>query len=209
MSKRPGAAAPSIGPAHAAKVVVALVAVLALVGCGGSEEPAAPESSPPFADCATLTAPPPAAPQVTLPGQGDPLPDVALPCFTGGQEVEVSAIRGPAVLNLWGSWCGPCREELPAFQRFADRAAGKVTVIGVDIRDSRSAASSLAEELGVTYPNLFDPSERLRAKLGITALPATLFVDRDGRVRHVYNSTALDEAELATLAAQHLGVTLP
>ncbi|WP_173058700.1 TlpA family protein disulfide reductase [Phytohabitans houttuyneae] len=190
--------------------VAAAVLVLAVAGCDGSDGSApAAEPSPPFADCAGLTAPPPSAAPVALTGEGGPLPEVALPCFTGGQDMVVSAIRGPAIVNLWGSWCGPCREELPAFQRFAERAAGKVTVVGVDTRDSRSAASSLAADLGVTYPNLFDPSEQLRAKLGVTALPATLFVDRDGRVRHLYNSTALDDATLATLAARHLGVTLP
>jgi thiol-disulfide isomerase/thioredoxin len=189
---------------------VALVVVLAVAGCGGSDEaPPTPEPPALFADCTALTSPPPAAAPVALAGEGKALPEVALPCFSGGQDVTVSAIRGPAVVNLWGSWCPPCREELPAFQRFADRAAGKVTVVGVDTRDSRSAASGLAADLGLTYPNLFDPDERLRAKLGVSALPATLFVDRDGRLRHLYNSTALDDATLATLAAKHLGVTLP
>ncbi|MDQ7906916.1 TlpA disulfide reductase family protein [Phytohabitans sp. ZYX-F-186] len=190
---------------------VAVVLVLAAAGCGGSDGGPSPSPEPPapFTDCAALTAPPPAAEPVALSGEGKPLPEVALPCFTGDQEVTVSAIRGPAVVNLWGSWCPPCREELPAFQRFADRAAGKVTVIGVDTRDSRSAAGSLAADLGLTYPNLFDPDERLRVKVGVSALPATLFVDRDGRVRHLYNSTALDDATLATLVARHLGVTLP
>jgi thiol-disulfide isomerase/thioredoxin len=184
--------------------------VLVVAGCGGSDEtPPAPDGPAPFADCAALAAPPPAAAPVALAGEGKPLPEVALPCFTGGQDVTVSAIRGPAVVNLWGSWCPPCREELPAFQRFADRAAGKVTVVGVDTRDSRSAASSLAADLGLSYPNLFDPDERLRLEVEVSALPATLFVDRDGRVRHLYNSTALDDATLATLAAKHLGVTLP
>lgn len=188
----------------------AVALMLAAAGCDGAEGSApAAEPAPPFADCAALTTPPPSAAPVTPAGKGEPLPDVALPCFTGGQQVTVSAIRGPAVVNLWGSWCGPCREELPAFQRFAERAAGKVTVVGVDTRDTRAAASSLAGDLGVTFPNLFDPAEQLRAKIGVAALPATLFVDRDGRVRHLYNSTALDDATLATLAARHLGVTLP
>jgi len=190
--------------------MAALALVLLAAGCGGSDDaPPTPDPPAPFAGCAALGAPPPSAAPVELAGPGRPLPEVVLPCFAGGPDVSVSAIRGPAVVNLWGSWCGPCREELPAFQRFADRAAGKVTVVGVDIRDSRSAASSLGADLGVTYPNLFDPSEELRAKLGVSALPATLFVDRDGRVRHLYNSTALDDATLATLAAKHLGVTLP
>lgn len=187
-----------------------LVLLLLVGGCGSDPEPAREQPSAPFADCAAVTAPPAGAgAAVAAAGKAEPLPDVALPCFTGGQTVSVSAIRGPAVINLWGSWCPPCREELPAFQRFADRAAGKVTVIGVDTRDDRSAAGSLATDFGLTYPNLYDPSEQLRIKLRVTALPATLFVDREGRVRHLYNSTALDDATLATLAARHLGVTLP
>lgn len=188
----------------------AMALVLAVAGCDGAERPAPDgEPTPAFADCAALLVPPPSAAPAAPDGEGDPLPDVTLPCFTGGQDVAVGAIRGPAVVNLWGSWCPPCREELPAFQRFAERAAGKVTVIGVDTRDSRSEAAGLAAHVGLTYPNLFDPSERLRLALGVAGLPATLFVDGEGRVRHLYNSSPLDDATLATLAARHLGVTLP
>ncbi|MFD0741454.1 TlpA family protein disulfide reductase [Phytohabitans flavus] len=188
---------------------MAAVLVLAVAGCSGADESPSPEPPAPFADCAALAAPPPSAVPVALAGEGERLPELTLACFAGGPDVTLSAIRGPAVVNLWASWCPPCREELPAFQRFADRAAGKVTVIGVDTRDSRQVASGLAVDLGLRYPNLFDPSEQLRAKLGVAGLPVTLFVDQEGRVRHLYNSTALGDATLAALAAKHLGVTLP
>lgn len=179
--------------------------------------PAAQNGAPPFAGCAALTAPPAAtdttaepAPSRAAAGEKFPaLPDVELPCFTGGRTVNVTAIRGPAVINLWGSWCLPCIKELPAVQRYAHRAAGKVHVMGVDTRDDRAKAQSLAEDLHLTFPTLFDPDEKLRLKLERNALPLTLFVDGQGHIRYIYNSVALDEAGLDGLVRQHLRVTVP
>lgn len=175
-------------------------------------------ASAPFADCATLTtAPtvspagsaPAASPATTAPGDGagsgEQLPDLELPCFTGDSPVRLSDVRGPAVINLWGSWCAPCRRELPAFQRLAQRAGG-VRVIGVDTRDDREAAASLAEDLGLTFPTLYDPDERLRSRLRAAGLPVTLFVDAAGRVRHLDNTGALDDQALGSLVERHLGV---
>ncbi|SDY12870.1 Thiol-disulfide isomerase or thioredoxin [Micromonospora pattaloongensis] len=139
-------------------------------------------------------------------GAGETLPRIELPCFTGGQPVRIGAIRGPAVINVWASWCGPCRKELPAFQRLARRAPETLHVIGVNNRDSREAAQSIGD---VTFPNLFDPDERLRTELGLAWLPLTLFVDDQGRIRHVDASGALDDAELAALVQRHLGVAVP
>ena len=85
------------------------------------------------------------------------LPDLRLPCFTGGEPVGLDAVRGPAVINLWASWCGPCRKELPAFQRLAGRTGGQLHVVGVDTRDDREAAQSLAADLGSDLSHAFRP----------------------------------------------------
>lgn len=188
--------------------------LLATAACGRSAPAPEPERPAPFADCAALTAPPAGAPSDEPAGRPDgstkPLPDVALPCFTGGAEVSLGAVRGPAVINLWASWCPPCRKELPAFQRLADRTGGKLHVIGVDSRDpDRDDARDLADELGLTFPNLFDPGEKLRTGLAAPGLPTTVFVDGQGRVRHLDVSGALDDATLATLVERHLGVVAP
>ena len=183
------------------------VAVLALLlaGCtqpasSGGDEPASP-----LADCAGVVAEP--GPSGEEPdGTGVPLPDLSLPCFTGGQPVAVGGLRGPLVVNLWASWCAPCREELPALQRYADRVAGAVRVLGVVTGDRRAAAASLAEELGIRFPALEDTGERLRAELGAVGLPATAFVDSAGRVRYVHQEPGLDESTLAALVEEHLGV---
>jgi thiol-disulfide isomerase/thioredoxin len=103
-------------------VVLSAVLAAALAGCTAEAQPPAAPASP-FADCAELT---PTA------GSTGKLPDLTLPCFTGGRPVGLADLRGPAVINLWASWCGPCRTELPAMQRLADQAGDRLRVVGVD-----------------------------------------------------------------------------
>ncbi|GAB3967543.1 TlpA disulfide reductase family protein [Plantactinospora veratri] len=171
-----------------------------------------------FTDCAALTASAaaPGTPAGTAgasgatPAAGRSLPALDLPCFVGGGEVAVGELRGPAVLNLWASWCAPCRKELPAFQRLAERAGDRLRVVGVNSGDSRPAAQSIGEDFGLEFPNLYDRDKKLLTGLGGRAvLPVTLLVDADGRIRHRDETGALDDAELATLVRRHLGVAVP
>ncbi|WP_446211733.1 TlpA family protein disulfide reductase [Micromonospora sp. IBSANI012] len=134
------------------------------------------------------------------------LPGLILSCFTGGTPVALRDVRGPAVVNVWASWCPPCRKELPAFQRLSERAAGRLQVVGVNSRDTRTAAQSIGEDYGIRFPMLFDQGEALQRELGRNALPLTLLVDAQGRVRHTDATGALDDARLAALVRQHLGV---
>jgi hypothetical protein len=83
-----------------------------------------------------------------------------------------------------------------------------VTVVGVVTEDSRPAAISLANDLGVRFPALFDARAELRRAVQRAALPVTLFVDRVGDVRHVYNGKALDDDTLASLVKRYLGVVV-
>jgi len=81
-------------------------------------------------------------------------------------------LRGrPLVLNVWASWCVPCRKEMPAFQSVYLRARGAVGFLGVDYLDEADAARRLAADTGVTYPLAADPKGTEVAKLGVTALP--------------------------------------
>lgn len=162
----------------------------------------------PLASCQHLATPPASAAPEHLPGpDGDPLPELELPCFTGGEPVALASLRGPAVVNLWASWCAPCREELPELQRYADRTAGRVHVLGVVTDDPRpAAAAALAADLGVRFPALFDPERRLMVELGAPGVPATALVDSAGRVRYLHVEPGLDEPELARLVREQLGV---
>jgi thiol-disulfide isomerase/thioredoxin len=133
------------------------------------------------------------------------LPEITLPCLGGGEDVTLSALRGPLVVNLWASWCGPCREELPYYQQL--HAQGAVDVLGVDYQDVLPGkALELAKETGVTYPSLADPGGELRAPLRVVGLPRLLMVDEKGKV--VYDDAVAIEsyAQLADLVEEHLGV---
>jgi thiol-disulfide isomerase/thioredoxin len=224
------------GRTAASAALAAAVATAALAGCAGSSKTSGGAAKAPFADCAALTAPPAGATSSAGAGQtatgggagagaaatgpataiagapagekasDKPLPDLKLPCFNGGKTVDIAQIHGPAIINLWASWCGPCRAELPVLQRYAQRAAGRVHVMGVDSDDDRGSGQSLATDLGVSFPTVFDENAFLLGRVGRTALPVTVFVDARNRITYTYNAEPVTEATLGQLAQRYLGV---
>ncbi len=176
-------------------------ALLALSACTSEEEaaPAAPEPS-------ALTA---CADQPDAPARGaELLPDLALDC-PGGGSLDLGRAPGvPTVVNLWATWCTPCRDELPLLQQFADEAGDRAQVVGVISRDGRPQAESFAAEAGVSFPNAFDGSGELMADLGLNVLPHTYFVDADGGLAFVQVRPITSVEQLRDLAAEHLGVQL-
>ncbi|WP_409074046.1 TlpA family protein disulfide reductase [Micromonospora chalcea] len=187
--------------------------LLAVAGCTATaDEPERPapatraERPSPFADCAPLTVVPAAAAPTPAGKAGEQLPDLTLNCFTGGAPVNLRDVKGPAVINVWASWCPPCRKELPAFQRLSERADGRFQVIGVNSRDSRGGAQSIGEDYGVGFPMLLDQGDAFQRALERNAFPLTVLVDADGRIRHTDATGALDDARLAALLQRHLGV---
>ncbi len=136
------------------------------------------------------------------------LPSVTLPCLGGGPSVDLATLRGPFVLNLWASWCEPCRRELPVFEDFATKHAGEIGVVGIDWNDTQPLeALELARDSGVTYPLLADPQIDL-AGIGdvpIRGLPVLVLVDAEGNVALQRAMEINDLAELERLVAEHLG----
>lgn len=123
-------------------------------------------------------------------GRGE-LPALALDCLGGGPSVRLDGLTGrPTVVNLWASWCDPCRAELPAFNRLA--ASGKVRVIGVASDDDLRDALSFAGSLKLAFPSLLDEKGVLKAHLGVPGLPTTVLIDAQGRIvrRHSGQLTA-------------------
>lgn len=92
-------------------------------------------------------------------------------------------LRGsPVVVNIWGSWCPPCRVEAPDLGEVAREFEDEVTFVGVDILDNRESAREFILEFDWPYPSLFDPDGEIRDGLGYVGQPITIVYDRDGRV---------------------------
>jgi len=138
----------------------------------------------------------------------DGLPAITLPCLGGGVDVHLAGLRGtPMVLNLWASWCGPCREELPVLQEFSERAGDELLVLGVDFEDpSPAAALQLLEESGVTYPQVADFDKAIDRALLRHGLPLTVLVDEQGAIARVLPIRIDSADQLAVEVAESLGV---
>ncbi|GAB3354651.1 TlpA family protein disulfide reductase [Modestobacter lapidis] len=181
-------------------------ALLLLAGCTGGPGDAAPA---PQADVSSVdTALPPCADQPDEPSADSELPAVAFDCFAGGSLDLARAQGAPTVVNLWASWCGPCREELPVVQELADVAGDRVRVLGLVSKDGVPQSASFAADAGLTFPSAFDGDGEVMASLGLNNLPHTVFLAADGSVAHLEVGPVDSLAEFQQLVAEHLGVEL-
>ncbi len=122
-------------------------------------------------------------------------------------DFDLAQYRGtPIILNVWATWCTPCRTEMPVLQAAQDRFDGKLQIIGVTDDLNREAAIDAASQAGVSYPLLVDDDGRLQSDLGITGLPATVFLDGSGQILELH-AGALDAAGLDQLIGTHYGLT--
>jgi len=110
------------------------------------------------------------------------------------------------VINLWASWCAPCRDELPAFARLHEAAGSRLQVIGVASRDRPGAAMSYAADAGLPFLSLVDEPGDLGRALRRPALPVTVLLAADGAVVEVYQGAPLTDATLQKLVRDELGV---
>jgi thiol-disulfide isomerase/thioredoxin len=153
---------------------------------------------------ATDACPPLAAPQA---GSGKRLPDVELACLGHDSRVNMRALGGtPYVVNLWASWCLPCRQEMPEFQKVYTSLKGRVGFLGVDTKDFERPARESIQRAAVSYPSVFDPDERIKRAVNTRSLPATIFLNADGTIASVHVGE-LTEAELRESIRKHLGVS--
>jgi cytochrome c biogenesis protein CcmG/thiol:disulfide interchange protein DsbE len=140
----------------------------------------------------------------------DGLPDITLACLGDGPAVRLAGLRGrPLVLNLWASWCEPCRAELPMLADLAGAAGSSLRVLGVDVQDDPASALSLLTDSDVHYASVRDDDAGTKAPLRWTGLPMTLFVDADGVVTHTQRGVITSDEQLRSLVQEHLGVSVP
>jgi thiol-disulfide isomerase/thioredoxin len=122
-------------------------------------------------------------------GSRDTAPDLS-GVTVDGKRLDVADYKGKVVvLNVWGSWCPPCRAEAPNFVKVAKETAGQgVQFVGINTRDPGTApAKAFEKEKGVTYPSLYDPTGKLmlrfkKGTLNPQTIPSTLILDRDGKI---------------------------
>lgn len=161
---------------RALPVIAAGIALLALTACG-SKEPAAGSGF--VAGDGSLV--------VIDQSQRQPAPDITGTTLDG-KPFSLAALRGKiTVLNVWASWCSPCRAEAPVLEKVWQEQQGKdVQFIGLDTRDSDTSALTFIKKFGITYPNVIDRDGALQLRFSGTlppqAIPSTLVVDANGKV---------------------------
>ena len=134
--------------------------------------------------------------------------DTLLNCLTGTQKISVESLRGPLILNVWGSWCGPCADEMPYFVEFNKMANGKVKILGIAVEEANAQDSKdfiLAN--GITWPNLFDAKGVTRKNFGM-GVPVTWFIDKQGTVVYKHVGVLNSSKELIDLTTKYLKVAI-
>ncbi len=140
--------------------------------------------------------------EIASPQEGFLAPDFRLETIDDGA-VTLSALRGRiVVVNLWASWCPPCRAEMPALQAvYEDFGAQGLVVLGVNMtyQDSEAEASSFAAKLDLTFPIALDHSGEIAEAYHMRALPTTFFIDERGIIRQVLVGGPLNEATIRSI----------
>ncbi len=144
----------------------------------------------------------------SLPAVGElnrPAPDLALPTLDGGS-VRLADLRGKVVLvNFWGTWCEPCKEETPALQAAYQRLQSEgLVIVGVNLRrqeTSDEAVREFVQQYGVTYPIALDVDGEAARLFQISPIPVSYFIDPAGTIRYVRIGT-LTTDDVAALFAQ-------
>lgn len=137
---------------------------------------------------------------------GEPVPTATLPALPPGEEGSLADYRGEWVLlNVWASWCVPCREESPALDRFEKENRDRIAVLGVDTRDLTEDALAFMREYDITYDQLRDASGEYADDLETTGVPESFLVDPQGDLVAHFPGPFRSVAEIKDFAAPALG----
>jgi thiol-disulfide isomerase/thioredoxin len=160
--------------------VLVLVAAVAVVALGGDDSPVATPTE---------------------------VRALAVEPLTGGEPQQLGDLLGerPVVLNLFASWCQPCIEEMPAFERVHEDLGDDVAFVGLAVRNPPDKALGIVEQTGVTYPTFGDTADAASEMFDVVNMPTTVFLAADGTVEDVHTG-AFSEDELRSAIGDRLGV---
>jgi cytochrome c biogenesis protein CcmG/thiol:disulfide interchange protein DsbE len=183
------------GRRHIRRLAPPLVAVLLAAGCATASRPAAskdhgsptgesagqphlPLTTPNVESCSKIS-----QTSMSSATSADRLLDIDLPCLTAGPAVNPAKLAGrPVVINLWATWCEPCRTEMPILQAAHQRYDARVQFLGVNTKDRPEWAADFLQEVNVAYPQVVDSEGTLLGSLRSPGLPVTVVLDAEGRV---------------------------
>ena len=175
------------------KRALVLVATLLLAGCAESE-PVAQKGE--VISCANV------------PSDSSVKSGTLVECVDGSKGLALESLRGPMIVNVWGSWCASCLDEIPDFVSFYAKAKEKVALVGVAVEESSPENSKrFIINNGITWPNYYDRDSKSRGYFGM-GVPVTWFIDTNGKVQYKKIGIVKSEAELIELTEKYLGIKI-
>ena len=174
------------------RIAIALVSLLALTSCGTTTPAKVAKGQ--VISCTTIATD-------TTKTSG-----TTLSCLDGKSKVLLESITGPAVINVWGSWCIPCRQEMPFLRALA--ATGKVKIIGIDVEEANmESARKFVIEQGMSWPNLYDKDGSTKSSFGM-GVPVTWFLNSKSEVAYKHVGVLKSEKQLFSEVTKYLGIKL-
>ena len=175
------------------KRALILVATLLLAGCADTE-PVAQKGE--VISCANV------------PNDSSVKSGTLVECVDGSKGLALESLRGPMIINVWGSWCASCLDEIPDFVSFYGKAKEKVALIGVAVEEaSPENSKEFIVNNGITWPNYYDRDAKTRGYFGM-GVPVTWFIAPDGKVQYKKIGIIKSEAELIALTEKYLGIKI-
>ena len=139
-------------------------------------------------------------------GQGQVKSKTLLSCLDNKSKVMLEGIRGPVVVNVFGSWCAPCQQEIPIFVSLY--ATKKVSIVGIDVEETNmQAGRNFVVKKGITWPILYDASGITKSSFG-PGVPVTWFLDAKGYIVYRHVGLVTSQAQLNAEVTKYLGIKL-
>ena len=131
---------------------------------------------------------------------------VPLECLGGGSPIAADSIRGPALINVWGTWCEPCKQELPHLAHFLAKYSDQVYTVGIAVEEkNQQSVRKFIRNYGISWPILYDATGATRGKFGM-GVPVTWLVDESGTVVYKKYGPFKSTEEIELAAIKYLGV---